>query len=140
MKNTHILDTGPLVALFNKKDRYHEASIACLRELQAEPITTWMVVTEASHLLRQSVQAQLNLLEWIRRGGLKTWHMGLDDIPQLMELMEKYKDLPMDLADGSLVLLAHKFNICDVLSIDSDYDVYRIFKQEPFVNHFKPYM
>ncbi|MFP4333292.1 MAG: type II toxin-antitoxin system VapC family toxin [Campylobacterales bacterium] len=140
MKNTLILDTCPLVALFNRNDYYHEASQTCLRELQVELITTWMVVTEASHLLRKSVQAQLNLLEWIRRGGLKTWSIDLDDIPQLMELMEKYKDLPMDLADGSLVLLAQKHNIRDVLSIDSDYDVYRIFKQEPFINHFKHYM
>lgn len=139
MKNTLILDTGPLVALFNCNDRYHEAAKSCLKELRPELITTWPVITEASHLLCQSVQTQLNLLEWIRRNGLKVWDMGLDDISPMMKLIEKYRDLPMDLADGSLVLLAQKYNLHDVFSIDSDYDVYRIFKREPFVNHFKPY-
>lgn len=140
MKNTLILDTGPLVALFNRSDRYHEAAKSALKELRPELITTWSVLTEASYLLRQSLQAQLNLLEWVRRDGLKVWEIGLDNISQIMELMEKYGDLPMDLADASLVLLARNHNLNDVLSIDSDYDVYRIFKQEPFTNHFKPYM
>jgi len=140
MKNTIIIDTGPIVALLNSKDKYHKKVLNFIKEHDKNFITTWSVITEATHLLRHSVQAQINLLEWIKRGGLDIFDIDIRDIDEMINLTVKYKDLPMDLADCSLVILAQKKNIRDILSIDSDYDVYRIFKKEPFNNLLNLYM
>lgn len=134
MKNTIIIDTGPIVALLNSKDKYHQNVLNFLKGHDGNFITTWSVITEATHLLRNSIQAQINLLEWIKRGGLTIFDIEKKDIERMISLTKKYKDLPMDLADCSLVILAEKRNIKDILSIDSNYDVYRIFKKEPFNN------
>jgi len=136
MKNIVIADTGPIVALFNRNDRYHQDALAFLEGFDGSLVTTWPVITEATHLLRGSIQAQLNLLEWIRRGGLRVEATDTDAIDRMIELTSKYRDLPMDLADCSLVILAEDTGTRKVISIDSDYDVYRIFKKEPFVNVF----
>ena len=133
MKNI-LLDTGPLVALMNRRDKHHARILAFTRSFGGIYLTTWPVITEAMYLLRHSHTAQLNVLEWVRRGGLEMVPIDASDVDRLMELMQKYRDLPMDLADGSLVVAAERLGIREILSIDSDYDVYRMLKKEPLVN------
>ena len=134
MKNIAIIDTGPIVALFNKRDKYHKKVLQFVKEYDGEFITTWSVITEATHLLRKSIQAQLNLLEWIKRGGLDVAEIEKSDIGRIIFLTKKYSDIPMDLADCSLIILAEKRDIKDIVSIDNDYDIYRTFKKEPLNN------
>jgi predicted nucleic acid-binding protein len=134
MKNTTIIDTGPIVALFNRRDKHHKRVLEFVKEYDGSFITTWPVITEATHLLRQSIQAQLNLLEWIKRGGLDVFQIDKNDIDRVIFLTTKYSDVPMDLADCSLIILAERENIKDILSIDSDYDIYRTLKKEPLNN------
>lgn len=129
-----LLDTGPIVALMNRGDKHHDRVLAFTRVFEGMYLTTWPVITEAMHLLRHSQTAQLNVLEWVRRGGLEIVSIDASDIGRLMELAQKYRDLPMDLADGSLIIVAERLHIREILSIDSDYDIYRTLKKEPFIN------
>ncbi len=129
-----LLDTGPIVALMNRRDKHHDRVLAFTRAFEGTYLTTWPVITEAMHLLRHSQTAQLNVLEWVRRGGLEIVSIDTSDVGRLMELAQKYRDLPMDLADGSLIIIAERLHIQEILSIDSDYDIYRTLKKEPFIN------
>jgi len=65
MENS-LIDAGPLIALFNKRDRYHLPILHFLKGYNAIFWTTWPVLTEASHMLDFSLKAQLNLLEWVK--------------------------------------------------------------------------
>lgn len=121
-----IVDAGPLIALFNPADRDHARCIGFLKQCGAALTTTWPVLTEAMHLLRYSVDAQLRLLNWVERGGLSVVDLDPASIAGVTRLVDKYRDLPMDLADASVVLLALQTGCRDVMSIDSDFDLYRL--------------
>lgn len=137
MKKDIIVDSGPLIALFNKKDKYHVTILKYLKKFNGRLKTTWIVVSEVMHLLSFSVNVQLNFLEWIARGGLIVEDIKTEDIEYLIKRIKKYSDLPMDLADASLMCLAERENILQVLSIDSDFDIYRTLKGESLENVLK---
>jgi len=121
-----IVDVGPLLALFNPADRHHQACVSFLRGNEVSLVTTWPVLTEVMHLLRYSVDAQLRLLSWIDRGGLAIAELEQGSIGAVAGLIGKYRDRPMDLADASVVQLAVQTGCREVLSIDSDFDIYRL--------------
>ena len=133
MKNI-LIDTGPIVALLNRRDKRHKRVLEFTQNYSGGFVTTWSVITEATHLLRNSIQAQLNLLEWIRRGGIEIFQIENSDVERMITLTKKYSDLPMDLADCSLIIVAEKLGIDEIISIDSDYDVYRTLKKEALTN------
>lgn len=89
-------------------------------------LTTWPVVTEVCHLLKFSVETQLNFLRWVQRGGLEIAEIEGAVVDSIIALTEKYRDRPMDLADASLVVLSMKTGIRRILSLDSDFDIYRL--------------
>lgn len=119
-----LIDTGPLVALFDSSDRYHKTCLESLKGFEGPLLTIWPVLTEAFYLLGFSWQAQDNLWEFVIRGGLKISH--LDGIERCRGLMEEYRDLPMDLADAALVALAEEKRITQIFTLDhKDFTVYR---------------
>ncbi|MFP4490534.1 MAG: type II toxin-antitoxin system VapC family toxin, partial [Spirochaetaceae bacterium] len=124
MKST-LIDAGPIIALFNKDDTYHKVVKDFLKTHKGKLVTSWPVVTEASHMLDFNVQVQIDLFKWIRFGGLLIEEVNIDDIDRIIALSEKYSDIPMDLADASLVVLSEKLNIKEIITIDSDYYIYR---------------
>jgi predicted nucleic acid-binding protein len=67
--NLLLVDTGPLVALANRRDKHHAACTARLKQHQGRLLTTWAVLTEFAHLT-DTVGATLPLYHWIERGGL----------------------------------------------------------------------
>ena len=88
-------------------------------------VTTWHVVTEAWHLL--SGPARLGMMRWIDSGGAAVLEIGADDAKRMLVLLEKYRDRPMDIADASLVVLAGRIGVNEILTIDrADFDVYRL--------------
>ncbi len=121
-----IVDAGPLLALFNPADRHHQACVSFLRGNEVSLVTTWPVLTEVMHLLRYSVDAQLRLLSWIDRGGLAIAELEQGCIGAIAGLIDKYRDRPRDLADASVLQLAVQTGCREVLSIDSDFDIYRL--------------
>jgi predicted nucleic acid-binding protein len=84
------------------------------------------VVTEAIYMLRAYWQAQDALWEMIQSGAVQILSLGIDDIPRMRELMRKYRDLPMDLADAGLVRVAERERLRRIFTLDRrDFQVYR---------------
>jgi len=135
MRNT-LIDAGPIIALFNKNDKYHEKIKNFLRNYDGKLTSTWPVVTEVSYMLDFNVQTQIDFLTWIQLGGVSIEDIEKDDIGRIIELSKKYSDLPMDLADASLVVLSEKLKIRQIITIDSDYYIYRTIKKEMIENIF----
>lgn len=131
-----LIDAGPLIALFDKSDSYHEQAISFLKNFKGRLFTTWPVVTEASHMLGFSVKVQIALLEWINRGGLYMIEIETYHLTRLIELSEKYKDVPMDLADATLIVAAESNNIKEIATIDSDFYIYRDVRKRYLKNIF----
>lgn len=92
-----------------------------------EPLgTIWPAVAEAMHLLSFSWRAQDALWEMIQSGAVQILSLGTDDIPRMRELMRKYRDLPMDLADAGLVRMAERERLRRIFTLDRrDFQVYR---------------
>lgn len=123
MRST-LIDAGPLIALFDRSDRYHRRAVEAVKAEPGRLVSTWPVVTETSHMLDFDPRAQTALLEWIRRGGLELHDISGTELGRIIELMEQYADVPMDLADASLVASSEELGIARVLSIDRDfYDI-----------------
>ena len=110
-----LTDTGYWYALGNKKDRHHRRALEVSFELQEDPITTWPVVTETSYLLQRSlgVAAATRFLDSLHQSCIEIFHLEYDYFPRIRQLMRKYSDLPMDLADASLVILAENLGMAE---------------------------
>lgn len=129
-----LIDSGPLIALFDRSDAYHESVLTFLKSYQGELITTWAVITEVSHMLDFNVKVQIDFLKWIERGGITLYELTCNDIAHMRSMMEKYSDIPMDLADATLMYIANKEHIKTIVSIDSDFDIYRTLKKQNLIN------
>ena len=97
-----LIDTGPIVAFFDKDDRYHALCIEILKEIREPLITTWPVLTECFYLLNFSWEVQDSLWLFIQRGGIEIYPLEKELLIRCRELMKQYRDLPMDLADATL--------------------------------------
>lgn len=131
-----LIDAGPLIALFDKSDSYHAQSVEFLKRYTGTLLTTWPVVTETSHMLGFSVRAQIAFLQWINRGGLHLVEIEFSSITRLIELCNKFEDVPMDLADATLIVAAEERNIKEIATIDSDFYIYRDVRKRYLKNIF----
>ena len=122
-----LLDTGPLVALFDPADDSHRPCVDVLKTI-VEPLgTTIPVLTEAFHLLSPGSLGAANLIHFIADSGLVLWFLDPRTMERAFELMQQYADHPMDLADASLVAMAESENLHKVFTIDRrDFAAYRI--------------
>ncbi|MGM0653213.1 MAG: type II toxin-antitoxin system VapC family toxin [Bacillota bacterium] len=127
MKST-LIDAGPIIALFRKRDKYHQNALRFIKNYKGRLITTWPVVTEVMYELAKP-DTQENFLLWIERGGLDLVNLDQKSIPGLLALIRKYSDLPMDLADASLMLYSDQSGITEIATIDSDFNIYRNVKK-----------
>ena len=122
-----LVDTGPLVALFDPRD---EAHARCVEELKviSEPIaTTIPVLTEAVHLLQPGSIGTQRLIDFITGGGIEVLFLDDQLLERALELMAQYRDAPMDFADASLVAVAESRNLRTIFTIDrKDFAIYRI--------------
>lgn len=87
-------------------------------------------------MLDFSAAAQIHFLEWVMREGVILHEIAQGDIARILELTLKYKDLPMYFADATLVVAAERSGIRTIISIDSDFDVYRLPGKERIANIF----
>jgi predicted nucleic acid-binding protein len=122
-----LIDTGPLVALFDPKDRQHQRCVDALRAVR-EPIrTTVPVLTEAFHMLGPGSVGSDRLREFVIKGGLSVWWFEPTTLLRAFELMDVYSDHPMDLADASLVVAAETLATRKIFTIDrKDFAAYRV--------------
>ena len=132
-----IADAGFFYALIDRRDAWHSRAVSAL-DTQAEGwITTWPVLTEATHLLTRWIgtDAAQALLRDVAAGGIAVWQWAAPQTERLALLMERYASLPMDLADASLVLLAEHLGHGRILTTDQrDFGAYRFKSREPFDN------
>ena len=123
-----LVDSGPLIALFNATDRWHTP---VLQWLQAHPaaklLSTWPVATEVCALLARRIhnEAALDFLRWAQRGGIGLDSPGERSLADVLTISERFASLPFDLADASIAEAAARLKIGHILSIDADFDVYR---------------
>lgn len=121
-----LVDAGPLVAIFHADDQNHDRCVRALRSLSGPLATVWPVLTEAMYLLSFSWEAQAALWEMIETEVVVILALDRGDAPRMKELMRKYRDLPMDLADAALVRVAERERVRRVFSLDRrDFTVYR---------------
>ena len=122
--NAALVDTGPLVALFVRNDPDHARVAAWLRGFRGKLLTTWPVLTEVCHFLRPEVA--IGFLRWVEAGGAAVIEMAPEDLATVIRMMEKYADRPMDLADASLVWLAGRSGVREILTVDTgDFGAFR---------------
>lgn len=133
MKKT-LIDSGPIIALFDKGDKYHKKCLEFIKDYDGEFITSWSVIIEVSHMLDFNLQVQIDFLKWVEVGGIKIYDISQNDIVKIRVMMEKYIDIPMDLADATLMYIANIESIKDIVSIDSDFDIYRTLKKQNLNN------
>lgn len=126
MLNSILIDTGPLIALFDKDDKYHKNIKDFIKNAKYKFITTTAVITEVSHMLDFNINVQIDFFEWILNNGVVLHEISQTDILKIVELTKKYSDRPMDFADATLVIAAEKTGINKIISIDSDFDIYRL--------------
>jgi predicted nucleic acid-binding protein len=128
-----LVDAGPLVAVGDASDANHARCVSALKEV-AEPLgTVWPAVTEALDRLLDVPEGQDAVMEMLRRGVVRLLTIGHEDVPRIQELMAKYRDQPMDLADAALVRLAEREGLDRVFTVDRrDFAVYRIAKRKAF--------
>lgn len=134
-----VVDTGFWLALADRRDTNHEAAKRALQKVDEPLITTWCVVTETSYLLlsRKGVPAQVAFLSSLCDGAFEVFDLERKHSQRMVQLMQKYADLPMDLADASLVVLAEHLGDGRILSVDRrDFNIYRWQDIHPFTNLF----
>jgi len=129
-----LIDAGPLIALFDVDDNEHQKTRDFFIKNQYCFISTLAVFAEVSHMLDFSVKAQQDFYEWAMIKGVIISDINQHDLPRVIELTKKYADLPMDFADATLVITAEKTGIREIISLDKDFDVYRLPGKEKIRN------
>ncbi|MCP3956919.1 MAG: PIN domain-containing protein [bacterium] len=126
MKRQVVLDTGPLVALLNHRDRYHSWARDRFADIEPPLTTCEAVVVESCHLLREQPGGERVVLDVIRRGAVEIDFALRDEIVPIQQLRTRYADVPMDLADACLVRMVELSSGSAVLTLDSDFSIYRM--------------
>lgn len=130
-----LTDAGPLVAIIDRGEADHARCRATLEELASPMLTTWPAFTEAMYLLGDAAgwPGQEPLWRLVRREDLQVAEAGRRTVQRMEALMAKYRDLPMDLADASLVALAEETRLTRIFTLDEHFRLYRLFGRKRFV-------
>jgi hypothetical protein len=120
-----LIDTGAILALIDRSDRWHEACVDAYASLRLPLATSAAVLTELFHMVdRHEVPAAWRFL---RSGAVTVLPIEDGDLPALDDLMRIYADRPMDFADATLVHLAERESLTTVFTVDhNDFETYRI--------------
>lgn len=124
-----LTDTGPLVALNNRNDQHHARCMEATQRMRGQRlITTWPCLTETMYILGNmgGYFFQAILWEWIEDNRLILHQLSPEETTRMAQLMERYADTPMDLADASLIAAAETLNLRQVFTIDADFYIYRL--------------
>ena len=125
MKSRVIVDAGPLVALLNRRDKHHAWVVQQLGDIQPPMLTCEAVLAEATYLTRAVSGARAALIEMLGEGFLNIGMALTDHHSAILAMVRRYTDVPMSLADACLVRLAELYPQSLVLTLDSDFAIYR---------------
>jgi predicted nucleic acid-binding protein len=124
-----LVDAGPLIALFTREDQFHTECVKLFQALNCEFYTTLAVLTESMYFLGRygGHPAQHALWKLVHRGDLLLEHPSPQELLRMCELMDRYRDFPMDFADASLVALAERLGLTRIFTVDyNDFSTYRL--------------
>ena len=120
-----IVDTGPIVAFLNKKDRYHEWTKTQFATMSPPLLTCESVLSESCFLLRHYENGASNVLTLLERKLLTIPFRLEDELIAVKELINKYNNIPMSMADGCVVRMVEQISGSVVFTLDSDFKIYR---------------
>ena len=120
-----IVDTGPLVALLNKRDAHHEWARTTFDGLEPPLFTCEPVLAEAAFLVRKLAGGPTAVIDLLARGAVRVGFRADDELLGLRTLLAKYASIPMSLADACLVRMTELSPKSEVVTLDSDFRVYR---------------
>jgi len=127
MRTSALLDTGAILAILNRQDRWHTPCIEALSRLGAPLLTSEAVLTEMFYMVSDSSYRVEAAWKFVRSGAVTLGAITDADLPALSQLMRQYSDRPMDFADATLVHLAERESLITILTVDvSDFQTYRI--------------
>lgn len=123
-----LVDAGPLVALFHPSDVDHARCHAVIDDLTTPLVTSWVALGEAMHVLGRwrGWRGQRALWQFVAGGSMEVRDLSPNDAPRAAELMERYRDQPMDLGDATLVVLAEHLDCRRVFTLDRHFRAYRL--------------
>lgn len=130
-KTDAIIDAGPLVAYFNRRDEHHDWAREQMARLEVPLTSCEAVLSEAFHLLEPVGQGTAQLLEFLDRGAVTVSFSYAEHAGRVHALMRTYADQPMSLADACLVCMAEKRSTSRIVTTDTDFRVYRTAGDEP---------
>jgi|SRR3990172_2473260 len=132
MRNV-LLDTGPFVALLDRSEKNHGRCVDFFREFRGRLFTTEPVLTETLYLLNSTIKAQKSCVEFVLQGGVTLLPQSMESLSRAVSLMEKYKDIPMDFADATLVVLAEEMETDEIFTLDlRGFGAYRMTRKRAF--------
>ena len=121
-----LIDTGPLVALIDVDDEYHELCAIASASVTEPSITVWPAFAEAMYLLRRIHEGHDRLWHSFEKGAFTIADLDREHCGRMRQLMRKYRDIPMDLADAALVAVAERERINRIFTIDRrGFNVYK---------------
>jgi predicted nucleic acid-binding protein len=120
-----IIDTGPLVAFLNKSDKYHDWALTQFSQLNPPFFTCESVISEVCFLLRHTENGPQNVFKLLERELIQIPFKLEAEISTIINLMNKYKNIPMSLADACLVRMCEQIADSTICTLDSDFKIYR---------------
>ena len=133
MAGSALIDSGSILALLDRNDRWHQRCTDALRQLRLPLLTSEAVLTELFHLVGDNHREVRSAWKFVRSGALTISPIKDDDFPVLDPLMHQCRDRPMDFADATLVHLAQRESLSLILTIDhDDFETYRIRGRQRF--------
>jgi len=122
-----LIDTGAILAILDRDDRWHHRCVEALASLRLPLATSGAVLAELFHLVGDDPRAVTAAWTFLRSGAVTVLGIDNGDVPELEALMKRYADRPMDFADATLVHLARRERLNTVFTIDrDDFETYRI--------------
>ena len=127
MGGSGLIDTGAILALLDRRDRWHGACVAAFKNLRLPLLTSVATLTELFHLVGDNPHEVDAAWRFLRSGAVSVGTIADAELPELETLMRRYSDRPMDFADATLVHLARRESMTLIMTVDhDDFDTYRI--------------
>jgi predicted nucleic acid-binding protein len=122
-----LIDTGAILALLDRSDRWHRSCTETFRQLRLPLVTSQAVLTELFHMVGDSRKEMEAAWKFVRSGALLLRPIEDPELPEIHALMSRYWDRPMDFADATLVHLAKRESLSTIFTVDrGDFETYRI--------------
>jgi hypothetical protein len=122
-----LIDTGAILALLDRTDRWRRICVDAFQQLRLPLVTSEAVLTELFHLVGDNRQEMQGAWKFLRSGALALAALEDSELPQIHSLMTRYRDRPIDFADATLVHLAKREALSTVFTVDyADFETYRI--------------